>query len=66
MCQVAFTLLMLIKWMRPALFFFIDFFAMTDAKHNNVVARHVEDHAIITDTEPVAAEFCVGQRFGVL
>ena len=45
------------KWTRPALFSFIDFFAMTGAKHDNVVAHHVEDNAIITDTEPVAAEF---------
>jgi hypothetical protein len=44
----------------------IDFFAVTDAKHDNIVALHVEDHAIITDAETVTAEFRVGQPFCVL
>ena len=35
-------------------------------KHDNVVALYVEDHAIIADAETVAAEFRVGQPFGVL
>jgi len=48
------------------LFSFIDFFAVTGAKHDNVVALYVEDHAIIADAETVAAEFRVGQLFGVL
>jgi hypothetical protein len=39
------------------LFSFIDFFAVTDAKHDNVVALNIEDHAIITDAETVASEF---------
>jgi hypothetical protein len=48
------------------LFSFIDFFAVSDAKHDDVVALYVEDQTIITDTEAVGAEFRVGQSFGVL
>jgi len=39
---------------------------VTGAKHDNVVALYVEDRAIITDAETVAAEFLVGRPFGVL
>ena len=39
---------------------------MTDAKHDNVVALHVEDDTIIADTETVATEVWVGQTFGIL
>ena len=39
---------------------------MTDTKHDNVGALYIEDHAIIADAEMVAAEFRVGQSFGVL
>jgi len=45
---------------------FINFFAVTGAKHDNIVALYVEDHAIITDAETVTAEFRVGQPFCVL
>jgi hypothetical protein len=31
------------------LFSFIDFFAVTDAEHDNVIALYVENHSIITD-----------------
>ena len=48
------------------LFSFIDFFVVTGAKHDNVVALYVEDHAIIADAETVAAEFRVSHPFGVL
>jgi hypothetical protein len=45
------------------LFSFIDFLAVTGAKHDNVVALYVEDHAIIADAETVAAELRVSQPF---
>jgi hypothetical protein len=44
----------------------MDFSAVTDAEHDNVVARYVEDHAIITDAETAAAEFRVGQPFAAV
>jgi hypothetical protein len=51
---------------RNFLFSFIDFFAVSGAKHDNIVALYVENDAIITDAETVTAEFRVGQPFGVL
>jgi hypothetical protein len=51
---------------RNFLYSFIDFFAVSGAKHDNVVALYVENNAIITDAETVTAEFRVGQPFGVL
>jgi len=44
----------------------VNFFAVVDAKHDNIVAFHVEDHTIITDAKTVAAEFRLGQRFSIL
>jgi hypothetical protein len=48
------------------LFSSIDFFPVTVAQHDNIVAFCIEDHAIITDAERVATEFRVGLPFGVL
>ena len=48
------------------LFSFIDFLAVADAEHDNVVALYVEDHTIIADAKTVAAEFRVSQPFSVL
>ena len=58
------SVVLLLIW--RLLFSFIDFFAVTGAKHDNVVALYVEDHAIIADAETVATEFRVSQTFGVL
>ena len=48
------------------LFSFIDFFSVTGAKHDNVIAFYVEYYPIITDAETVAADFRVGQPHSVL
>jgi hypothetical protein len=48
------------------LFSFVDFSAVTNAKHDDVVALSVEYHTIIANAKTVAAELRIRQRFGLL
>ena len=48
------------------LFSFIDFFAVADAKHNNIFVVYIKDYAIMTDAETEGANVRVGKPFGVL
>ena len=52
--------------MSKILFSFINFLAVTGAKHDNVVALYVEDHTIIADAETVTAKLRFSQPFGAL
>jgi hypothetical protein len=50
----------------PDLLSFVDFSAVTNAEHDDVVTLYVEYHAIIANAETVSAKLRIRQRFGVL